>query len=378
MSTTFEKVFDADMAREYLANPASLNLHDFNRFQMCEDFGPQHYEALKGSLQDRLAIVSRTIATLSLSGMPRCQMLYLLCSILNKIQLKDFPAIQELWIDSDALQHIELTDPFAPNTVHLHNAPLRDLGFLWPHASALQKLALVRCKQLSVAFAGTKALPCLQDLSLDNCRQTIFGDCSMPALTSLTITSSDMQDEDFRLLAQCGSLQKVRLENLPNITSAAIGFLSGTNELLELELHCCPKVDDGILAFAAGQKSLNKLVIGASGYVGYPYPQYRSAAISDAGMELLSGHPALATLVLNWTSLTSKGLSVLPTLPQLRELNVGSSKVTDTGVAKFVSQCQSLHRFVWGGSGVTEKAIAVLKKTHKQIDTEKGNYKKPA
>lgn len=140
----------------------------------------------------------------------------------------------------------------------------------------------------------------------------------LPALQSVHLDGSSVQDSDLALLIRLARLVEVHLSRT-GISNAGLARLEGLSHLKDLKLGGT-RIDDDGLRLLARFTHLEELTLDDTN-------------ITDAGLMHLRGLARLETLVLDHTAVTDAGLQHLKALPSLRYLSLSNTSVSDEGVS---------------------------------------------
>jgi hypothetical protein len=128
---------------------------------------------------------------------------------------------------------------------------------------------------------------------------------------------------------------------------AALESLAPLTRLRELNLHNT-SINDADLVNLQGLHNLQNLNLS-------------STKITDAGLKVLQSLPGLSILNLNETHVTDGGLPYLHAMDNLTDLSLYGTKVSDEGLAQ-LRNSQTLHKLVLGGSqSITDRALLSIR-----------------
>jgi uncharacterized protein (TIGR02996 family) len=137
----------------------------------------------------------------------------------------------------------------------------------------------------------------------------------MKQLRGLEITEARITDAGMALLAPLVGLKRLSLIECPQVSDAGLAPLAGMSGLERLELASSEITDTGIAHFA-GLRELRSLNV-------------YDSAMTGAGLAVICGLKKLARLSLSGSrGIDDSNIMQLTQLPELRELDVGFTRVT--------------------------------------------------
>jgi len=127
-----------------------------------------------------------------------------------------------------------------------------------------------------------------------------------------------ISDAELAPIGQLTRLELLKLRGATAVTDAGLENLTGMTLLQNLNLMGTPVTDAGLM-YLQGRSSLRFLNL-------------RFTPVTDAGLAHLKGLPGMTTLWLADTRVTDAGLAYLKGLSGLERLNLTGTAVTDAGV----------------------------------------------
>lgn len=195
---------------------------------------------------------------------------------------------------------------------------------------------------------------------------------SLGALRSLVLRHDEISDVGFAPVANLGALERLYLDDCPNITDAGLAHLRGLRKLKYLNIANCP-ITDQSFAHLANLPALATLIvesdqIGDAGLVHLKkmrpleFLAITSPRITDAGVAHLSGLTRLNRLFIKGANVTDAGLVHVASLRNLERLSLIECRITDEGV-NTLRPLASLRQLGISttGSPLTDRAFEPLK-----------------
>lgn len=142
----------------------------------------------------------------------------------------------------------------------------------------------------------------------------------LPALKSLTITTSGVTDDDLAALAAAPALTELHFGDNPEVGDRGVTALAGSKTLATLSMHRTLVTDTGLAAIAA-MPTLVWLSVAEN-------------TVGDATAKALVGS-RLKQLDMRATDLTDAGLAELARIPTLTSIGAVATRITDAGIAAY-------------------------------------------
>ena len=296
-----------------------------------------------------------------LAGLKNLQTLALTNSVIGdptvELIVKSFPNLTSLELSYNA---------------NLTNSVLKTICQL----SELQRLTLIQTRFNDL---GTTHLEKLQKLKLLDLRGNMeAGDLTLeivgtlPKLVAFKHRSTTVSDYGIEYLAQSKSLQSLLMQDF-TITSQAGQYLAKMENLRELEVFRCqgfgtegvlmlkglkltrlqlrdlPVVDDQAMAVFEDLPELQRLYL------------HENDSISDEGLKSLANLTSLEVLdVWSVSQMGDATVDVIATLPNLKELSIRATSVTDAAVEKIVAMPQLQSLTFKDNAAVSDEALKKL------------------
>ena len=220
------------------------------------------------------------------------------------------------------------------------------------HLKDLPHLRRVELQNTPVSFENVKllaALPRLERLGLYGTGLTPDGLRELTRLKnlkSLDIGFTDVRDESLALLKAWPDLEELSLSNGSRFTAAAYKYLAGFRKLKTLDLTSNFDLTDAALADITDLPELAEL-------------RLRTTRVTDPGVKALGRFPKLKRLDLQGAPVTDAVLPALAALPELEYLGLAGAKVTDDGL-KHLTAAPKLWELDLGGTAVSEGGVKNL------------------
>jgi Leucine-rich repeat (LRR) protein len=248
-----------------------------------------------------------------------------------------------------------------------------------------------------VSLAALSGLAELRELTLDNNLVTDAGLAFLPVLPKLqhlSINGCGLTDEGLAHVGKQSSLTELsarenaitgtglqRLTTLPllsilrigseSLSDAGVPFLASLAALQKLDLACNKPLKVESLAPLAGIKRLKTLTLGSSatdaavGSLGVLTTletlDLNRAPISDAAMDGVAAMRGLKELILNrCPNLTDYGMTKLVTLKDLLKLDLGYTRLTDSGFKTLSMKLLEMDELNAAASGMSDAGLAGL------------------
>ena len=238
---------------------------------------------------------------------------------LRRLQLRSASGVQDqglAWL-SELKQLEELRLPYTPIS-----------------AETLQ--AAARLPQLTALFLQENG----NRLELSGAHLEILA--SMPALETLSITGSNLDDEGLETIAGIKSLRELSLSG-SLVTGSSVGSLSKAPLLTSLLINS-PALSIGILEGLPALTRLESLQLGGKAITDQWLPAITrlknlqdlgllNSSVTDTGVRSLSALTNLRALRFNGTPITGHTFGELALLTRLEELRLGSTSLDDAGLS---------------------------------------------
>jgi hypothetical protein len=297
------------------------------------------------------------------------------CRALNDAMVDQLAGLTGL--DTLALTNSAITDEGVtalvqafPDLVELDlSSNVNMTGSALKQIASLAKLERLTLLQNRFNDLNTRRLAKLPELkSLDLRGNMEAGDMTLevigklPKLTGLKHRSSAVTDDGLAGLAESGTLESLLIQDFV-ITSASGGHLAKLSKLSSLEIFRCQGFgSEGVLALAG--LPLTRLTLRDLPDVGDPalavlarLPRLKRlylhelASVGDAGLKGLAAARELEVLdIWSLPKMTDASIDVIAGLPNLKELSIRETGVTEAAVAKLAA-IQSLQSLTFKNNG---------------------------
>jgi hypothetical protein len=311
------------------------------------------------------------------------------CRALNDAMVKQLAGLSGL--DTLALTNSAITDEGVatlvqafPSLVELDLSSNTNMtGAALKLIASLTKLERLTLLQNRFNDLNTRRLARLPELkSLDLRGNMEAGDMTLevigklPKLTALKHRSSAVTDDGLAGLAASGTLESLLIQDFV-ITSASGAHLAKLSKLSSLEIFRCQGFgSDGALALAG--LPLTRLTLRDLPDVGDPalavlakLPRLKRlylhelASVGDAGLKGLAAAKELEVLdIWSLPKMTDASIDVIAGLPNLKELSIRETGVTEAAVAK-IAALQSLQSLTFKNNGPLSSDNAAKLKARK-------------
>jgi internalin A len=228
--------------------------------------------------------------------------------------------------------------------LYLHKGQATDEGLMsLTQLTELEELMVWNAVQLTDAgIAHLAGLPKVRNVHFSNGQ---LGDAflkvfsRMPNLKLLSLQGNAFSDDGLKHLAEFKQLRSLWIGmNQRPLTDAGAQHLAGLTALEELDLQGA-QLSDATVAALKDLKQLRMLYLNAPS---------RGGPITDASIEHLLGMSKLQNLGIQNTRLTEQGVKRLLALPELKELLVSRSAISEGLQAQLEKQRPSLRLFISG------------------------------
>jgi hypothetical protein len=246
------------------------------------------------------------------------------------------PTLRSLWLvtdgkpfEGDTLVRV-LALPALRRLDLLHRGTIAGTGAISASGSSVERMQLHVGAPASAFVASLPAMPLVElDLHADHQLNRWVG------------------DDTLAVLATCARLEDLKLYNT-NITDAGLAELRALRQLKTLSLGYCKQITRrAAVELAWALPGLRKLVLDST------------TIDSLAGLE---HHPTLAELHLQHTAIGAADLAIAATMPNLRSLNIGWTKIGDADLEALLPAAPTLRHLDLGAcKGITKAATDVLR-----------------
>jgi len=176
----------------------------------------------------------------------------------------------------------------------------------------------------SLKTIDLRVAPMVTDASM----QTL---AAMPELRAVRLVGGNVTDAGVAVLLTLPRLTELDVRNCRGVTKKGIEH-AGTKKSLRLLKIGGPKIDDSVLDLVAAMGHLTGLALD-------------NCAITDVGIAKLGRLPLVDLTIYQCTKITDKGLEVLASYPELRDLTL-----SDVGANSPLNKSLSARRVVQGAS----------------------------
>jgi endonuclease YncB( thermonuclease family) len=132
-------------------------------------------------------------------------------------------------------------------------------------------------------------------------------------------TARKMADDDLRHVAKFNQLRSLDVPSAPAVTDAGLTPLAELRGLVALNVNWTKVTAAGLTQWVKGRRTMTRLEVAG-------------VAFHDSDLTMLAGLPNLQELSLRATEITDLGLESLRTLDQLRRLSLMNTRVGDAGM----------------------------------------------
>jgi internalin A len=137
-------------------------------------------------------------------------------------------------------------------------------------------------------------------------------------ITGVDLRSAWASDSDLQELAGIPGLKRVDL-SLSRVSDHGLRELRAAPGIVDLNLYYAEQITDEGTSVVKGWKHLKRLNL-------------RGTKVTDSTLEFLAGVPSLESLDIGFAQITDVGLDHLATSTNLRELTIGGNKLTDVAL----------------------------------------------
>jgi internalin A len=218
----------------------------------------------------------------------------------------------------------------------------------------VETLSLSNAELLLSDLEGLSALPSLRVLNLNNSR---VGDAAMVAIGRLTnlrelrISNTNVSDLGLKHIASWKSLRSLQL-GTHSISDAGMAYVAKIRSLKELALFSTMVTDFGLRGLKGLQ--LTELV-------------WTGTHITDEMIPVISEFPDLQNLWLDSSQVSDAGLKPVLQLPHLARLSLSNTLVTDSSI-QTLSAIANLSRVWVDKTKISAAGVAQLRATRPKLD----------